>query len=31
MDAAFLLLTLGLAVLSLGLIFICNSLLGEKK
>jgi hypothetical protein len=30
MDALFLLLVLGLAALSLGLIFVSNSLMGEK-
>ena len=30
MDAVFLLLTLGIAALSLGLIFVCNTLMGEK-
>jgi hypothetical protein len=30
MDAAFLLLTLGLAALSLALIYMCNALMGEQ-
>ena len=30
MDVVFLLLTFGLAALSLGLIAVCNSLMGEK-
>jgi|RhiMethySRZTD1v2_1073278.scaffolds.fasta_scaffold3042340_2 hypothetical protein len=30
MDAVFLLLTLGLAALSLGLVGVCNTLMGAK-
>jgi len=30
MDVVFLLLTAGLAVMTLGLIWLCNSLAGEK-
>ena len=31
MDALFLILALGLAAMSLGLVVVCNSLMGEKS